>query len=186
MDPNGPLQVGQQVSFGWQLLLTRWPLWHWNMGGNAQSKQMGHSKRVARSLLDAVVPLRVGSLWDVVHSEAPVGNCCILLAHFCGQRVCQGTWPCSHSLSCPTIALKCHYLFLCWHLLGPIGNLVCCCCSCSCLGQQPLPLASTTITKASFVTPGYSSCCHFLDLKPRPQRLPFPGSPAAPPCPHSL
>lgn len=34
MDPNGPRQVGQHVSFGRQLLQTRWPLWHWRIGVN--------------------------------------------------------------------------------------------------------------------------------------------------------
>ena len=31
--PNGPLQVGQQLSFGLQLLQTRCPLWHCKIGG---------------------------------------------------------------------------------------------------------------------------------------------------------
>lgn len=53
--PSGPLQVGQQLNFGLQLLQTKWPLWHCKIGGNTYSKQTGHSKRLAKSveLLDA-------------------------------------------------------------------------------------------------------------------------------------
>lgn len=53
--PNGPLQVGQHVNFGRQLEHTRCPLWHCRMGGRTKSKHTGHSKRLAKSALLAVV-----------------------------------------------------------------------------------------------------------------------------------
>ncbi len=34
IEPRGPLQVGQQVSLGRQLLQTKWPLWPRRMGGS--------------------------------------------------------------------------------------------------------------------------------------------------------
>ena len=59
-----PVGWTTRESFGRQLLQTRWLLRPWRVGGNTQSRQMGHSERLAKSLLDAVVPVRVDTLWE--------------------------------------------------------------------------------------------------------------------------
>lgn len=75
MDVSGTRQVGQRVSFGRQLPQTRWPLLHCVIGGNTYSKQTGHSKRLAKSLLDTVVPVKTGALREEgAPFEVPVGN----------------------------------------------------------------------------------------------------------------
>lgn len=52
---SGPRQVGQRVSLERHSLQTRWPLWHCVIGGKTWLKHTGHSKRLAKSLLDTVL-----------------------------------------------------------------------------------------------------------------------------------
>lgn len=52
---SGPRQVGQWVSLERHSLQTRWPLWHCVIGGKTWLKHTGHSKRLAKSLLDTVL-----------------------------------------------------------------------------------------------------------------------------------
>lgn len=53
------------------------------MAGNPESKQTRHSERLAKSLLDTVVTVVAGTLWEGVHLEVTVVTCS-LVAHFCG------------------------------------------------------------------------------------------------------
>lgn len=68
-EPNGTLQVGQVLIIVRQDLQTRWPFWHWRMGGRTYSKHTGHSKSDMRSLQELALALLVlGPSLDIFES----------------------------------------------------------------------------------------------------------------------